>query len=282
MTQGHLTQHHMTQDHGAHVRRNAPPRITVRDLSFWYGDRQVLHGVSFDIYPNEILALIGPSGCGKSTALRCLNRMHDHVRGVRQTGTITFDGQDIHAPAVDPPTLRRQFGWVAQKPNPFPRSVFENVAYGARLHGLVRDKAAMAVHVEACLRRAHLWDEVKDDLHRSPATSLSGGQQQRLCIARALATAPEVLLLDEPTGSIDPIATAGIEDLMRDLRADHAILLITHSLDQAARVADRIGYVHDGRLLEIGPADVMLTAPRTPEAQRFVATRQTTPAPPPA
>jgi phosphate transport system ATP-binding protein len=257
-------------DHSAHIRRNADPLIAVRDLNFWYGDKQALTDVSFDLYPNEILAFIGPSGCGKSTALKCLNRMHDDVRDARRSGAITFKGQDIHAPDVDPPVLRRHFGWVAQKPNPFPMSVYENVAYGARLHGLMRTRADLAAHVELCLRRAHLWDEVKDQLHSIDGTALSGGQQQRLCIARALSTQPEILLMDEPTGSIDPIATARIEELMMDLKADLSVVVITHSMMEARRIADRVAYFHLGRLLEIGPTQTVFDAPHTPEARRFM------------
>ncbi len=257
-------------DHSAHIRRNADPVISVRDLNFWYGDQQALHDISFDLYPNEILAFIGPSGCGKSTALRCLNRMQDHVRDAHWTGTITLHGEDINAPDVDPPVLRRHFGWVAQKPNPFPRSIYENVAYGARLHGLMRDRADLEAHVEACLRRAHLWDEVKDDLHTLDGTALSGGQQQRLCIARALSTKPDILLMDEPTGSIDPVATAAIEDMMLDLKSDQAIVVITHSMMEARRIADRVAYFHLGRLLEIGPTEAVFDNPQTPEARRFI------------
>lgn len=257
-------------DHSAQTRRNADPLITVRDLNFWYADKQALQDVSFDLYPNEILAFIGPSGCGKSTALRCLNRMQDHIRGARQSGTITLHGQDIHAPSIDPPVLRRNYGWVAQKPNPFPKTIYENVAYGARLHGLMQDRAELDAHVETCLRRAHLWDEVKDDLHDLDGTALSGGQQQRLCIARALSTKPDILLMDEPTGSVDPIATAAIEDMMLDLKSDLAIIVITHSMMEARRIADRVAYFHMGRLLEIGPTSAVFDAPQTPEARRFI------------
>jgi phosphate transport system ATP-binding protein len=257
-------------DHAAHVRRNADPLIAVSSMNFWYGERQALTDVSFELYPNEILAFIGPSGCGKSTALRCLNRMHDGTRNAHWTGSITLHGQDIRARDVDPPLLRRRFGWVAQKPNPFPKSVFENVAYGPRLHALMRDKADLNAHVEDCLRRAHLWDEVKDCLHSADGTTLSVGQQQRLCIARALSTKPDILLLDEPTGSIDPIATAAIEDLMLRLKSDLAIIVITHSMMEARRVADRVAYFHLGRLLEIGPTAAVFDNPQTPEARRFI------------
>jgi phosphate transport system ATP-binding protein len=249
---------------------SGPPLISVRDLSLWYGDKQALDAVSFDLWRGEVLAFMGPSGCGKTTALKCLNRMHDDVRGVRLSGRVTLEGGDIHAPEVDPPLLRRRFGWVAQKPNPFPASIWENVAEGPRLHGLFARAADLAAHVETCLRRAGLWDEVKDDLHRVEGTALSGGQQQRLCIARALSTLPDVLLMDEPTGSIDPIATARIENLLAELKADHAIVIVTHSLAQAGRISDRVAYFHLGRLLEIGPTAEVFARPRTPEARAFL------------
>ena len=254
-----------------HPRRNAPPIVTVRGLSLWYGEKQALDDVSFDLYPSEILAFIGPSGCGKSTALKCLNRMHDDTRGVRIEGQIEMSGQDIHGPDIDPPVHRRRFGWVAQKPNPFPSSIWDNVAYGAEIHGLMQSKVDLAAHVETCLRRAGLWDEVKDDLRSKMGTDLSGGQQQRLCIARALATQPDVLLMDEPTGSIDPIATAKIEDLMVELKQDHSVVIITHSMAEARRIADRVAYFHLGKLLEVAPTEMLFAAPQTPEARAFVA-----------
>ena len=250
--------------------RNADPIIRVRELNLWYGDKQALKDVAFDLYPSEILAFIGPSGCGKTTALKCLNRMHDGARDLRMTGSITMGGQDIHDPDIDPPAHRKRFGWVAQKPNPFPTSIWENVAYGPRIHGLTGSAEELEAHVEACLRRAHLWDEVKDDLHRKSGYDLSGGQQQRLCIARAISTRPEVLLMDEPTGSIDPIATARVEALLMDLRVDHSIVIITHSMAEAARIADRVACFHLGRLVEIGPTDRIFSAPVSPEAQAFL------------
>jgi phosphate transport system ATP-binding protein len=250
--------------------RNAEPLIEVDDVSFWYGETQALKDVSFEVYPQEILALIGPSGCGKSTALKCLNRMHDGIRDARLEGRITLEGEDINGPEVDPPMIRRRFGWVAQKPNPFARSVYENVAYGARLHGVARERADLDALVEECLRRAHLWDEVKDDLHDRQGTDLSGGQQQRLCVARALGYRPDVLLMDEPTGSIDPIATEKIENLMLELKEDHAVVVITHSLMQALRVADRVAHFHLGRIAEIGPTQHVFETPRHPETKRFV------------
>ncbi len=250
--------------------RNVAPLIEVRDVNLWYGEKQALIDVSFDILPGEILAFMGPSGCGKSTALKCLNRMHDDIREVRMTGRILMDGEDIHRPDLDPPLHRRRFGWVAQRPNPFPKTIYENVAYPARLHGRFAARADLDAHVESCLRRVHLWDEVKDSLHQMNGYDLSGGQQQRLCIARALSQQPEVLLMDEPTGSIDPIATAHIEQLMKELREDHAIVLITHSLMEARRIADRVAYFHLGRLVEIGPTEEMFLRPRTDQARAFI------------
>ena len=250
--------------------RNVDPIMSIRNLNLWYGTKQALYDVSFDLYPNEILAFIGPSGCGKSTALKCLNRMHDGTQGVHIEGHITMDGHDIHARDIDPPLHRKRFGWVAQKPNPFTSSVYDNVAYGARLHGITRNQAELDAHVESCLQRAHLWDETKDHLHSMAGTSLSGGQQQRLCIARALATEPEVLLMDEPTGSIDPIATARVEQLMLNLRADHSIVVITHSMMEARRIADRVAYFHMGRLLELGPKDIVFDHTANEQARKFI------------
>jgi phosphate transport system ATP-binding protein len=244
--------------------------MSVRELSLWYGAKQALKNVSFDLYNQEILAFIGPSGCGKSTALKCLNRMHDNTRDIRIEGRITMHGADIHAPEVDPPVHRARFGWVAQKPNPFAMSIYDNVAYGARIHGLVRRRAETDDHVAQCLQRAQLWDEVKDHLHKKTGHDLSGGQQQRLCIARALSTKPEVLLMDEPTGSIDPVATEAIEDLMLHLREDHAVVVITHSMMQARRVADRVAYFHLGELREVAAAEMMFSAPRDKDAAAFI------------
>ncbi len=251
-------------------RSNRAPIIEVRDLNLWYDDTHALKDVSFDLYDGEILAFIGPSGCGKSTALKCLNRMHDDTRGVRIEGTIHMHGQEIHDKAVDPPIHRKKFGWVAQKPNPFPSSIWKNVAYGAEIHGILRTHAELQAHVESCLRRAHLWDEVKDHLHTTQGTDLSGGQQQRLCIARALSTEPEVLLMDEPTGSIDPIATAKVEELMLTLKPDHAIVVVTHSMMEARRIADRVAVFHLGQLIEIGPTEMIFTAPRHEKTRAFI------------
>lgn len=251
--------------------RNVDPLIKVSDLNLWYEEgNHALIDVSFDLFPSEILAFIGPSGCGKSTALKTLNRMHDNTRGVRIEGLITMDGQDIYDPDIDPPLLRKRFGWVAQKPNPFTSSIYDNVAYGARIHGLKNSQSKLDDHVEYCLRRAGLWDEVKDALHEQAGTDLSGGQQQRLCIARALATEPDVLLLDEPTGSIDPIATAKVEELMLNLKADHSIVVVTHSMMEARRVADRVAYFHLGRLLELGPTKTVFEHAQNEHARAFI------------
>jgi phosphate transport system ATP-binding protein len=254
------------------MRRNSEPLIRVDDLNLWYdfGEAHALRDISMELYPGEVLAFIGPSGCGKSTMLKVFNRMHDMDRGVKITGRVTLDGGDINGADIDPPLLRRRFGWVAQKPNPFPMSIWQNVSYGPRIHGLMRDTSEMEAHVEDCLRRAHLWDEVKDRLHDLDGTELSGGQQQRLCIARALSTRPDVLLMDEPTGSIDPIATAKVEELVMELKADKAIILVTHSMMQARRVADRLAVFHLGRLVEIGPTADVFDTPQSPEAQRFI------------
>lgn len=253
------------------ITRNQEPVIEVRHLDLWYGETHALKKVSFDLYPCEILAFIGPSGCGKSTALKCLNRMHDNTAGIRIEGMIRMHGVDIHSPHIDPPVHRRKFGWVAQKPNPFPRTIFENVAYAPRLHGFFNSKAELADHVEQCLKRAGLWDEVKDRLHTAFGDELSGGQQQRLCIARAISLRPDVLLMDEPTGSIDPTATALIEELMMDLREDHSIVVITHSMMEAKRIADRVAYFHCGELMELGPKEQMFKCAQTEKARRFIA-----------
>ena len=251
--------------------RNKCPIMEISGLNLWYEETQALRDISFNLYSSEILAFIGPSGCGKSTALKVLNRMHDNTRGVRITGSVLMNGVDIYAREIDPPNLRRRFGWVAQKPNPFPSSIWDNVAYGPRIHGLMTHKVDLEAHVEGCLRRAHLWDEVKDRLHDIDGTDLSGGQQQRLCIARALSTQPEVLLMDEPTGSIDPIATAKIEQLMMELRPDHSIVLITHSMMEARRMADRVAYFHLGELKEIGPTAQVFDHATNFEARQFIA-----------
>ena len=250
--------------------RTCDPILTARQVNFWYGPKHALRDVDLEIYPSEVLAFMGPSGCGKTTMLKLLNRMQDEVPGARLEGRITMDAHDIMDPDLDPVLHRRRFGWVAQAPNPFPKSIYENVAYGPRLHGLVDGRAAMDAHIRDCLDRARLWEEVAHRLDQ-PGTSLSGGQQQRLCIARALSIQPDVMLMDEPCSAIDPIATAAIEALIRDLAASISIVIITHSLEQARRLADRVAFFHMGRLVECGPTEQLFTAPRHPETQRFLA-----------
>jgi phosphate transport system ATP-binding protein len=236
------------------------PLITCRGVDVYYGDKQAIRSVSIDIARKQVLAMIGPSGCGKSTFLRCINRMNDTIPGARVTGAIAIEGQDIHDRKVDVVQLRARIGMVFQKPNPFPKSIYENVAYGPRIHGLAGDRAELDEIVNTSLRRAGLWEEVKDRLQQ-PGTSLSGGQQQRLCIARAIAVNPEVILMDEPCSALDPIATARIEDLMDELRESYAICIVTHSMQQAARVSQRTAYFHLGDLIEVGPTDKIFTNP---------------------
>ena len=238
-----------------------PTKITARDVSVFYGDKQALYDVSLDIPDKTVTAFIGPSGCGKSTFLRCMNRMNDTIQGAKVTGRIDMDGQDINDRAVDPVLLRAQVGMVFQKPNPFPKTIYENVAYGPRIHGLTSNKGELDAIVEASLKRAGLWEEVADRLH-SAGTGLSGGQQQRLVIARAIAVNPEVILMDEPCSALDPIATARIEELIDELRERYCIVIVTHSMAQAARVSQRTAFFHLGRLVETGPTEEIFTNPR--------------------
>jgi phosphate transport system ATP-binding protein len=226
----------------------------------YYGEKHAIKHVSIDVGRKQVLAMIGPSGCGKSTFLRCLNRMNDTIPGAKVTGEILLDGNDIHDRKRDVVQLRARVGMVFQKPNPFPKSIYENVAYGPRIHGLAADRAELDDIVTSSLRRAGLWEEVKDRLSQ-PGTSLSGGQQQRLCIARTIAVNPEVILMDEPCSALDPIATARIEDLMDELRESYAIVIVTHSMQQAARVSQRTAYFHLGDLVEVGPTDRIFTNP---------------------
>ena len=236
------------------------PRLLCRNVNVHYGLAHAIRNVSLDIGRNEVLAMIGPSGCGKSTFLRCLNRMNDTIDHCRVTGEILLDGQDIYAGDIDVVPLRAQVGMVFQKPNPFPKSVYENVAYGPRIHGLARSKRDLDEIVERSLLRAALWDEVKDRLHE-PGTGLSGGQQQRLCIARAISVSPEVILMDEPCSALDPIATARVEELIDELRESYTIVIVTHSMQQAARVSQRTAYFHLGDLIEVGTTDDIFTRP---------------------
>jgi phosphate transport system ATP-binding protein len=237
------------------------PVFSCRDVNVFYGSKHALKGVTIDVGRKQVLAMIGPSGCGKSTFLRCLNRMNDTVPGARVTGSITLDGHDIHDPNRDVVLIRARVGMVFQKPNPFPKSIYENVAYGPRIHGLARSRADLDEIVCSSLQKAGLWDEVKDRLS-APGTGLSGGQQQRLCIARTIAVQPEVILMDEPCSALDPIATAKIEDLIDELRTSYAIVIVTHSMQQAARVSQRTAYFHMGELIEVGETDRVFTNPR--------------------
>jgi phosphate transport system ATP-binding protein len=252
--------------------RVSDPRMRCTDVSVFYGEKQAINGVSLDIGRREVIAMIGPSGCGKTTFLRCLNRMNDTIAGARVTGEILMDGENINAPAVDVVSLRAQVSMVFQKPNPFPKSVWENVAFGPRIHGLARNKTELEEIVETSLRRAGLWDEVKDRL-REPGTGLSGGQQQRLCIARSIAVQPEVILMDEPCSALDPIATARIEELMSELCQHHTICIVTHSMQQAARVSHRTAYFHLGDLIEVGVTQQVFTSPRHQLTEDYICGR---------
>ncbi|MFO1504771.1 MAG: phosphate ABC transporter ATP-binding protein PstB [Steroidobacteraceae bacterium] len=248
------------------------PLICARDVNVYYGDKHAIRGVNVDIARNQVLAMIGPSGCGKSTFLRCINRMNDTIDGARFTGSIVLDGQDIYDRRQDVVQLRARVGMVFQKPNPFPKSIYENVAYGPRIHGLAANRVELDEIVTSSLQRAGLWEEVKDRL-ASPGTSLSGGQQQRLCIARTIAVNPEVILMDEPCSALDPIATARIEDLIDELRASYAIVIVTHSMQQAARVSQRTAYFHLGDLIEVGETDRVFTNPRHKLTEDYITGR---------
>jgi phosphate transport system ATP-binding protein len=236
------------------------PRMVCRDVDVFYGDKHAIKGVSLDVGKHEVLSMIGPSGCGKSTFLRCLNRMNDTIDGCRVTGQIALDGQDIYDKKLDVVPLRAQVGMVFQKPNPFPKTIYENIAYGPRIHGVAATRQELDEIVETSLRKAGLWDEVKDRLEQ-PGTGLSGGQQQRLCIARAIAVSPEVILMDEPCSALDPIATARIEELIDELKANYTICIVTHSMQQAARVSQRTAYFHLGDLIEVGETTQIFTNP---------------------
>ena len=248
------------------------PRMTCRNVNVYYGDNHAIKNVSLDIGREQVLAMIGPSGCGKSTILRALNRMNDTIDGCRMTGEIKLDGQDIYDKEMDVVPLRAQVGMVFQKPNPFPKSIFDNIAYGVRIHGLAGSKSELDGIVESSLKRAGLWEEVKDRLD-DPGTGLSGGQQQRLCIARTIAVSPEVILMDEPCSALDPIATAKVEDLINELGRDYTIAIVTHSMQQAARVSQRTAYFHLGDLLEVGSTDQIFTNPIHPLTEDYITGR---------
>jgi phosphate transport system ATP-binding protein len=253
---------------------DAPPVVKVRatDVAVFYGAKQALYDVSLAIPERSVTALIGPSGCGKSTFLRCINRMNDTIEGCKVTGEIVIDGEDINARSVDPVLLRAQVGMVFQKPNPFPKSIFDNVAYGVRIHGLASSRKELEEIVEQSLIRAGLLEEVKDRLHQ-PGTGLSGGQQQRLVIARAIAVNPDVILMDEPCSALDPIATAKIEELIDELRENYCIVIVTHSMAQAARVSQQTAFFHLGRLVETGPTEVIFTNPKDQRTQDYITGR---------
>jgi len=248
------------------------PRMTCQAVNVYYGDKHAIKNVSLDIGRNEVVAMIGPSGCGKSTFIRCLNRMNDTIDTCRVTGEIKLDGVDIYDRNIDVVPLRAQVGMVFQKPNPFPKSVYDNIAYGPKIHGLAPSKTVLNEIVETSLKKAGLWEEVKDRLDQ-PGTGLSGGQQQRLCIARTIAVNPEVILMDEPCSALDPIATSVIEDLINELREQYSIAIVTHSMQQAARVSQRTAYFHLGDLIEVGPTKRIFTNPRHQLTQDYITGR---------
>ena len=251
---------------------NRQAMIEARGVQVHYGEKHALKDVDVTILDRTVTAFIGPSGCGKSTFLRCLNRMNDTVATAKVSGNITLDGQDIYDPRIDPVQLRAKVGMVFQKPNPFPKSIYDNVAYGPKIHGLARTKAELDEIVETSLKKAALWNEVKDRLS-APGTGLSGGQQQRLCIARAVATAPEVLLMDEPCSALDPIATAQVEELIDELRTHFSVVIVTHSMQQAARVSQKTAFFHLGSLVEYGETGQIFTTPQDPRTEAYITGR---------
>ncbi|MCR9086519.1 MAG: phosphate ABC transporter ATP-binding protein PstB [Rhodobacteraceae bacterium] len=247
-------------------------KIRGDKVQVFYGDNHAIKDVDIEIQDKTVTAFIGPSGCGKSTFLRCLNRMNDTIEGCRVEGEITLDEEDIYNKQVDPVQLRAKVGMVFQKPNPFPKSIYDNVAYGPRIHGLASNKADLDVIVEKSLRRGAIWDEVKDRLD-APGTGLSGGQQQRLCIARAVATEPEVLLMDEPCSALDPIATAQVEELIDELRTNYSVVIVTHSMQQAARVSQKTAFFHLGNLVEYNETGEIFTNPKDPRTESYITGR---------
>ncbi|WP_121028455.1 phosphate ABC transporter ATP-binding protein PstB [Litoreibacter meonggei] len=247
-------------------------KISAQGVDVFYGDTHAIKNVDLEIENKAVTAFIGPSGCGKSTFLRCINRMNDTIDICRVTGDILLEGQDIYAKSVDPVQLRARVGMVFQKPNPFPKSIYDNVAYGPTIHGLAKNKAELDEIVEQSLRRAAIWDEVKDRLHQ-PGTGLSGGQQQRLCIGRAIATAPEVLLMDEPCSALDPIATAQVEELIDDLRQNYTVVIVTHSMQQAARVSQKTAFFHLGNVVEYGDTNKIFTNPEDSRTESYITGR---------
>jgi phosphate transport system ATP-binding protein len=268
------------QEQAAAAMRSAAPAaeaapvaaVTARDVNVYYGDKHAIRNLSVDIPERAVTAFIGPSGCGKSTFLRCINRMNDTIPICRVTGDIKLQGEDIYNPKLDVVQLRARVGMVFQKPNPFPKSIFDNVAYGPRIHGLTSSKEELTALVESSLRKASLWEEVKDRLTDS-GTGLSGGQQQRLCIARAIAVSPDIILMDEPCSALDPIATARIEELIDELRQNFTIVIVTHSMQQAARVSQKTAFFHLGNLVEEGPTKTIFTAPTDKRTQDYITGR---------
>ncbi|MGB2242807.1 MAG: phosphate ABC transporter ATP-binding protein PstB [Porticoccaceae bacterium] len=248
------------------------PKMSMRDVNVYYGDKQAIYDVSVDIAKNEVIAMIGPSGCGKSTFLRSLNRMNDTVDGCKVEGEVLLDGDNIYQQNLDVVELRARVGMVFQKPNPFPKSIFENIAYGPKIHGLADSRVDLDEIVEDSLKKAGLWEEVKERLHQ-PGTGLSGGQQQRLCIARAIAVSPEVILMDEPCSALDPIATARIEELIEELSQNFTIAIVTHSMQQAARVSHRTAYFHLGKLIEVNPTEQVFTMPEHQLTEAYITGR---------
>ena len=251
---------------------SGPAKMRTRGVNVFYGDTHAVKDVDLDIFNDHVTALIGPSGCGKSSFIRCLNRMNDTIPGATITGEVTLDGVSINSPEIDVVHLRARVGMVFQKPNPFPKSIYQNVAYGPRIHGLARKGAELDAVVESSLQKAGLWDEVKDRLD-APGTALSGGQQQRLCIARAIAVDPEVILMDEPCSALDPIATARVEELIDELRGNYAIVIVTHNMQQAARVSQRTAFFHLGELVEYGPTSQIFTAPSEEKTRAYITGR---------
>ncbi|MFQ5518489.1 MAG: phosphate ABC transporter ATP-binding protein PstB [Mariprofundus sp.] len=251
---------------------NNETKLSIRDLKLWYGDFQALNGIDLDVYSGKVTAFIGPSGCGKSTFLRTLNRMNDRIPSCRVEGKVLLEGQDIYAPEVDVVQLRTHVGMVFQKPNPFPKSIYENIAYAPRIHGLVSDGPDMDELVETSLKKASIWNEVKDKLQQ-PGTALSGGQQQRLCIARTIAVQPDVILMDEPCSALDPIATAKVEELMDELKQEYTIVIVTHNMQQAARVSDYTAYFYLGDLIEFADTHTIFTTPTYQKTEDYITGR---------
>jgi len=269
--QPQVSEPHNTTSRGQRDKARLPVKITIKKLDFYYVDNQALYDVSLDVEKNRVTALIGPSGCSKSTFLRTLNRMNDTIPGTRLEGTVKLDEVDIYRDVKDVSVVRRRVGMVFQKSNPFPKSIFENVAYSLKVNG-VTNKRVITEAVESTLRKAFLWDEVKDKLQHS-AYMLSGGQQQRLCIARALAVRPEVLLMDEPASALDPLSTTKIEDLINELKKDYTIVIVTHNMQQAARISDFTGFFYEGRLIEFGPTKQMFTKPGKKKTEDYITGR---------